>query len=60
MPETPSVGFPYTRTPGGGTPSPETPPVEGRKELWTFFWLSIASTAIISVVGLAVWLSVHR
>jgi hypothetical protein len=55
----PATSFPYTRTPGGATPAPETPPDEGRSELWTFFWLSLACTAIIAVVGLAVWLPVH-
>lgn len=51
--------FPYTPTPGSSTPPPETTPEEGRSDLWGFFWLSIANTAIITVVGVGVWWLVH-
>jgi hypothetical protein len=51
---------PYTSTPGGSLPDPATPPAEGRHELWAFFWLSIANTAIIGVTGLVVWLLIHH
>lgn len=50
---------PYTPTPGSSTPSPEVTPEEGRRELWGFFWLSIANTAIITVAGVATWVAVH-
>lgn len=50
---------PYTATPGSSTPSPEVTPTEGRSDLWGFFWLSIANTLIITVVGLVVWWIVH-
>jgi hypothetical protein len=50
---------PYTPTPGSSTPSPEVTPAEGRRELWGFFWLSLANTAIITVAGVATWFAVH-
>jgi hypothetical protein len=50
---------PYTASPGSSTPSPEVTPEEGRRELWGFFWLSIANTAIITVAGVATWIAVH-
>ncbi len=46
---------PYTPTPGSSTPSPEVTPEEGVRELWGFFWLSIANTLIITVAGLVAW-----
>jgi nitrate reductase NapE component len=49
---------PYTPTPGGSLPSAETTPAEGRKELWTFFWLAVANTTIIAVAGVATWMLV--
>lgn len=51
--------FPYTRTPGGSTPDPSTTPAEGIAGLWEFFWLSVLSTAIIAVAGVATWVAVH-
>jgi len=51
--------YPYTPTPGGSTPPPAMTPEEGRADLWGFFWLSIANTVIITVVGVAVWWIVH-
>ncbi|MCI4336160.1 MAG: hypothetical protein L3K17_03055 [Thermoplasmata archaeon] len=50
---------PYTRTPGSSTPGPEVTPEEGRKELWGFFWLSVANTMIITVAGVGTWLIIH-
>jgi hypothetical protein len=51
--------FPYTRTPGGSTPPAHTAPEEGVRGLWEFFWLSVLSTAIIAVSGVATWFLVH-
>ena len=50
---------PYPTTPGGSTPSPTVTPKEGTSELWAFFWLSIANSAIIVVAGLVAWFFVH-
>ncbi|HTT73066.1 MAG TPA: hypothetical protein VMG99_02800 [Thermoplasmata archaeon] len=50
---------PYTRTPGGSSPPPATTPEEGTSDLWTFFWLALANTAIIAVAGIAAWWFVH-
>ncbi|HYK93113.1 MAG TPA: hypothetical protein VEY07_03615 [Thermoplasmata archaeon] len=54
-----SFATPYTPTPGSSTPSPEVSPDEGRRELWGFFWLSLANTAIITVAGLLAWWLAH-
>jgi hypothetical protein len=51
---------PYGGTPGSSTPSPHVTPEEGRHELWAFFWLALANTAIIGVAGVVTWLLVHR
>ncbi len=50
---------PYTSLPGSSTPPPETNPKEGVRDLWAFFWLSVANTLIIAVAGLAAWFWVH-
>lgn len=50
---------PYATTPGSSTPPPGVGPGEGVRELWTFFWLALANTAIIAVAGVATWLLVH-
>ena len=50
---------PYTPTPGGSTPSPSVTPQEGTRELWSFFWLAIANSAIIVGAGVAAWFFVH-
>ena len=50
---------PYTPYPGGSTPSEEITPAEGHRDMWTFFWLSIANTLIIAVAGIATWWFVH-
>ncbi len=50
---------PYTPTPGSSTPSPDVSPKEGVRELWGFFWLSLANTVIITVAGLVAWWLVH-
>ena len=50
---------PYTPTPGSSTPSPEVTPEEGVRELWGFFWLAVANTAIIAVAGVVAWWFVH-
>ena len=59
MTEPTSWATPYTSTPGSSTPPPEVGPKQGISELWTFFWLAIANTAIIAVAGVATWLLVH-
>jgi hypothetical protein len=51
---------PYAGAPGSSTPSPEVTPNQGRGELWAFFWLALANTAIIAVSGLAAWWIVHH
>ena len=51
---------PYTPTPGASLPGPQVTPEEGKRDLWAFFWLTIANTAIISVAGIAAWLYVHH
>jgi len=55
----PAYQNPYTRSPGSSTPPDGTTPHEGKSELWGFFWLSIANTAIIAVAGIVTWLFVH-
>jgi hypothetical protein len=59
MDEAAGYAFPYTPTPGGSTPPPETSPKEGISDLWAFFWLALVNTAIIVVAGLAAWSVVH-
>jgi len=54
-----SFRTPYTPTPGGSLPSAETTPEEGKRELWTFFWLALINTGIIVVPCLVVWWFVH-
>ncbi len=54
-----SYRTPYTPTPGASMPPPETTPHEGRRDLWAFFWLTLANTAIIAVAGIVTWLYVH-
>ncbi len=51
---------PYTATPGASMPGPQVTPAEGRRDLRTFFWLTLANTAIISVAGIGAWLYVHH
>ncbi len=51
---------PYAGTPGSSTPPPEVTPKEGSSELWAFFWLALANTAIIGAAGLAAWLIIHH
>ncbi|MGI0128974.1 MAG: hypothetical protein ACREDE_00375 [Thermoplasmata archaeon] len=46
---------PYTPTPGSSTPGPEVSPSEGKAELWLFFWVTVASIAIIAAGGIAAW-----
>lgn len=46
---------PYTGSPGSSTPGPEMTPRLGVRELWEYFWLALANTAIITVVGLVTW-----
>lgn len=49
------VANPYAYSPGSSTPGASVSPAEGRADLWGFFWLSLVNTAIIAVVGIAVW-----
>ena len=51
---------PYTPYPGSSTPSAETGPTEGKRDLWAFFWLSLANTLIIAVAGIITWWFVTR
>lgn len=41
-------------------PGPEVTPAEGKRELWSFFWLTLVNTAIIAIAGIAAWLLVGR
>lgn len=50
-----SYETPYTPYPGSSTPSASVGPVEGRRELWGFFWLALLNTLVISVAGIAAW-----
>ena len=50
---------PYATTPGSSTPGRDVTPEEGKTELWTFFWLSIANTIIIAGAGLIAWFLVR-
>ena len=50
---------PYTPYPGSSTPSSHVMPEEGKRELWTFFWLALLNTAIIAVAGIVTWVFVH-
>jgi len=40
-------------------PPASTTPAEGKAELWAFFWLSLANTAIIATAGIVAWVFVH-
>jgi hypothetical protein len=55
-----AVANPYATSPGSSTPGAGVSPEEGSADLWTFFWLSAISTAILIVVAAAGWLLVHR
>ncbi len=59
MPEDSEFHWPYTPTPGGGTPPTGQGPKEGRHEIRTFFWLAILNTVIIAAVGIIVWFVIH-
>jgi hypothetical protein len=56
----PPFRSPYTPTPGASLPGPQVTPEEGKGDLWAFFWLTLANTAIISVAGIAAWLYVQH
>jgi hypothetical protein len=49
---------PYTPYPGSSTPPAHVTPAEGKADLWAFFWLTLANTAIIGVAGIVAWLYV--
>jgi hypothetical protein len=51
---------PYATTPGSSTPGVGVSAEEGVGDLWSFFWLSVVCTAILTVVAVAGWLLVHR
>ncbi|MGI0070904.1 MAG: hypothetical protein ACRECT_02355 [Thermoplasmata archaeon] len=51
---------PYGSSPGSSTPSPEITPAEGVSEMWTFFWVTVASMLIITVGGVGAWLYLHH
>ena len=59
MPDAPFV-TPYAKSPGASMPGPEVSPQEGRRDLRTFFWLTLANTAIIAAAGIGAWLYVHH
>lgn len=46
---------PFTPSPGSSTPGPAVDPAEGTGELMGFFYLSLACSAIIAVVGVVTW-----
>jgi hypothetical protein len=50
-----AVENPYAYSPGSSTPGAGVSASEGVGELWGFVWLSVASTVIITVVGLVAW-----
>ncbi|HKN07282.1 MAG TPA: hypothetical protein VJ021_06775 [Thermoplasmata archaeon] len=50
---------PYTAYPGGSMPPAETTPEEGKRDLWTFFWLALLNTIIIAAAGILTWWLVH-
>jgi hypothetical protein len=50
---------PYTPVPGGSTPPAEMTPMEGKRDLWAFFWLALLNTTIIAVAGVLTWWFVH-
>ena len=52
--------YPYTPYEGSSTPPASTPPEEGVRGLWEFFWLSVLSTSIIAVAGIAAWFVAHH
>ena len=58
--ETETYRSPYAPYPGSSTPAPEVDPKEGKGDLWTFFWLSLLSTLVIAVTGIATWWFVHH
>lgn len=51
---------PYAGTPGSSTPAAEVAPTHGIRELWEYFWLALANTVIITVVGLVAWWVANR
>ena len=51
---------PYTTYPGGSTPPANTSPEEGKHELWSFFWLALVNTLIITVASVVTWWYVTR
>jgi hypothetical protein len=55
-----SVVNPYATTPGSSTPGRGVSREEGVHDLWAFFWLAIASTAILVGVGLGTFLVIHH
>jgi hypothetical protein len=55
-----AVVNPYATTPGSSTPGRGIGPEEGRSDLWSFFWLSLASTGILTVVALGAWFLVRH
>jgi hypothetical protein len=59
MPDDDPFVWPYTPTPGGGTPPVGTGRAEGRHEVKDLFILSLLSTIIIAAVGITVWFLLH-
>jgi hypothetical protein len=51
---------PYTPYPGGSTPSADMSAEEGKRDLWTFFWLALLNTTIIGAAGVLTWWLVVR
>lgn len=50
---------PYTPYPGSSTPPANMTPEEGKRDLWTFFWLALLNTIIIAAAGILTWWLVH-
>ncbi|MCI4337568.1 MAG: hypothetical protein L3K17_10375 [Thermoplasmata archaeon] len=55
-----TVENPYAHGPGSSTPGAGVSASDGRADLWGFAWLSVASTVIITVVGLVAWWFAHK
>ena len=51
--------WPYTPGPGGATPRAGETPEAGRREIRTFVYLSLVSSAIIIGAGIAAYVAIH-
>jgi hypothetical protein len=60
MTDTATAPNPYAGSPGGSSPGPHVDEKEGNEDLRSFTYLSLASTGILTVVGVAAWLLAHH